>query len=91
MFEIHLQGSMVSTAPTKQCADHGRTAVSEGGAEIRAGVWVCAQCLRRRTNIFAGRAKTSHTKTSQTAKEKTASAAHVLGLTRAAWGIEARQ
>lgn len=88
MLAIQLEGSLPSTAPGKHCADHGRTSPSEGGAEIRLGVWVCAKCLRRRlTGALAG-TKPVQATAPLPPKNRSAAAAKLLDRTRTAWGLD---
>lgn len=88
MLALHLDGSLLSQAPGRYCADHGRTSPSEGGAEIRAGVWVCAQCWRRRRAVaFSGSKPAPPAATLRTQKH-TAVANKLLDRTRTEWGLD---
>ena len=91
MLAIHLEGSLPSTAPAKHCTDHGRTSPSEGGAEIRKGVWVCGKCLRRRLTGALGRAKPVPATAPVRAQKRSVAAEKLLDRTRSAWGLDQPQ
>ena len=88
MLAIHLEGSLPSTAPGKHCADHDRTSPSEGGAEIRLGIWVCAKCLRRRLARTLAGTKPVQPTASMRAQNRSAAAEKLLDRTRTAWGLD---